>query len=117
MDLIDEAASRLKIELDSMPTEIDQLDRQVMQLEMERQALNKEKDAASKERLEKVERDMADLKEKGDHLKAQWFNEKEVIDGTRLIQEEMEAARNELEQAQRSGNLGRGKRNPIWDFA
>ncbi|MCF6314086.1 MAG: ATP-dependent chaperone ClpB [Verrucomicrobiales bacterium] len=107
VDLIDEAASRLKIELDSMPTEIDQLDRQVMQLEMERQALKKEKDDASKERLEKVERDMADLKEKGDHLKAQWHNEKEVIDGTRLIQEQMEAARNELEQAQRNGDLGR----------
>ncbi|MFK5921222.1 MAG: ATP-dependent chaperone ClpB [Verrucomicrobiota bacterium] len=107
VDLIDEAASRLKIELDSMPTEIDQLDRQVMQLEMERQALKKEKDAASKERLEKVERDMADLKEKGDHLKAQWQNEKGVIDEARLIQEEMEAARNELEQAQRGGDLGR----------
>lgn len=107
VDLIDEAASRLKIELDSMPTEIDQLDRQVMQLEMERQALKKEKDAASKERLEKVERDMADLKEKGDHLKAQWQNEKSVIDEARHIQEEMEAARNELEQAQRGGDLGR----------
>ena len=107
VDLIDEAASRLKIELDSMPTEIDQLDRQLMQLEMERQALKKEKDTASKERLEKVERDMADLQEKVDHLKAQWQNEKTVIDGTRLIQEEMEAARNELEQAQRTGDLGR----------
>lgn len=107
VDLIDEAASRLKIELDSMPTEIDQLDRQVMQLEMERQALKKEKDAASKERLEKVERDMADLKEKGDHLKAQWQNEKNVIDETRHLQEEMDAARNELEIAQRDGDLGR----------
>jgi ATP-dependent Clp protease ATP-binding subunit ClpB len=107
VDLIDEAASRLKIELDSMPTEIDQLDRQVMQLEMERQALAKEKDAASKERLEKVERDMADLKEKGDHLRVQWQNEKNVIDETRRLQEEMEAARNELEKAQRDGDLGR----------
>ena len=72
VDLIDEAASRLKIELDSMPTEIDQLERQIMQLEMEKQALKKERDAASKERLAKLEKELADLKEQSDRLKAQW---------------------------------------------
>ncbi len=107
VDLIDEAASRLKIELDSMPTEIDQLERQIMQLEMERQALAKEKDAASKERLGRVEQEMADLKEQSSGLKAQWQNEKGVIDESRAIQGEIEALRTELERAQREGDLGR----------
>jgi len=107
VDLIDEAASRLKIELDSLPTEIDQLERQSMQLEMERQALEKEKDDASKDRLEKVEKEIADLNEKADGLKAQWHNEKSVIDQTNVVQEELEQLKLELEQAQREGNLGR----------
>ncbi|MCB1065438.1 MAG: AAA family ATPase, partial [Verrucomicrobiae bacterium] len=106
VDLIDEAASRLKIELDSLPTEIDQLDRQAMQLEMERQALAKEKDDASKERLEKVEKEMADIKEEADSLRAHWLNEKSVIDAANRVQEETEAAKQELEKAQREGNLG-----------
>ncbi len=107
VDLIDEAASRLKIELDSLPTEIDQLDRQAMQLEMERQALAKEKDAASKERLEKVEKEIADIKEEADALRARWLNEKAVIDEANAVQEEIEAAKTELERAQREGDLGR----------
>ena len=107
VDLIDEAASRLKIELDSLPTEIDQLERQGMQLEMERQALQKEKDDASKDRLKKVEKEIADLKEQADALKAQWQNEKTVIDQANVVQEELEQFRTELEQAQREGNLGR----------
>ena len=107
VDLIDEAASRLKIELDSLPTEIDQLERQSMQLEMERQALEKEKDDASQDRLEKVEKEIADLNEKADGLKAQWQNEKSVIDQTNVVQEELEQLKLELEQAQREGNLGR----------
>lgn len=107
VDLIDEAASRLKIELDSLPTELDQLERQSMQLEMERQALAKEKDDASKERLEKVEREMADLKEKSDALRAQWQNEKSVIDRSNAVQEEIEQLKTELERSQREGNLGR----------
>ena len=107
VDLIDEAASRLKIELDSLPTEIDQLERQGMQLEMERQALQKEKDDASKDRLKKVEKEIADLKEQADALKAQWKNEKSVIDQANVVQEELEQLRTELEQAQREGNLGR----------
>ena len=107
VDLVDEAASRLKIELDSMPTEIDQLERQGMQLEMERQALAKEKDDASKERLEKVEKEIADLREQSDQLKAQWQNEKSVIDDARLLQEGIETTKMELERAQREGDLGR----------
>ncbi|HET6409049.1 MAG TPA: ATP-dependent chaperone ClpB, partial [Chthoniobacteraceae bacterium] len=107
VDLVDEAASRLKIELDSMPTEIDQIEREIMQLEMERQALKKEKDSASKDRLEKIEKDLADLKEKSGQLKAQWHSEKAVIDEQRKLQEQLEKLRIELEQAQRRGELGR----------
>jgi len=107
VDLIDEAASRLKIELDSLPTEIDQLERQITQLEMERQALSKEKDDASRERLESVEKEIADLKEKSDALRAQWQNEKSHIDRASQVQEEMEQLKTELEQCQREGNLGR----------
>lgn len=107
VDLIDEAASRMKIELDSMPTEIDQIERQVMQLEMERQALAKETDRNSKERLAKVEREMANLKEESSGLMARWRNEKELIDSVRAVQERLEGLRTEIEQAQRIGNLTR----------
>jgi len=106
VDLMDEAASRLKIELDSMPTEIDELERQIMQLEMERQALKKEKDAASLERLGRIERDLADLREKSAQLKAQWQNEKGEIEKSRKLQEQLDALRTALEQAQRRGELG-----------
>lgn len=107
VDLMDEAASRLKIELDSMPTEIDQIERQVMQLEMERQALAKETDAASQSRLEKVENEMANLKEESSGLMARWRNEKEVIDAVRELQERLDGFKTEVEQAQRIGNLTR----------
>ncbi len=107
VDLVDEAASRLKIELDSMPTEIDQLERQGMQLEMERQALSKEKDPASKERLERVERELAEVNEKAQQLRTQWQNEKGVIGEVRKVQEEIEQRKTELEQSQRMGDLGR----------
>ncbi len=107
VDLMDEAASRLKIELDSLPTEIDQIERQVMQLEMERQALAKESDEASKQRLANVEKEMANIREEGDQLKAQWQNEKGVIDESRQLQEQIENLKTELEQAQRLGDLGR----------
>ncbi len=107
VDLVDEAASRLKIELDSVPTEIDQLERQGMQLEMERQALSKESDQASKDRLAKVEQELANVKEQAGQLRAQWQNEKGVIDEVRQVQEELEQRRQELEQAQRVGDLGR----------
>jgi ATP-dependent Clp protease ATP-binding subunit ClpB len=107
VDLVDEAASRLKIELDSMPTEIDVIEREVMQREMERQALKKEKDAASKERLKKLERELAELKEKSSALKAEWQKEKSVIDQQRKIKEELDQARTELERAQRRGELAK----------
>jgi ATP-dependent Clp protease ATP-binding subunit ClpB len=107
VDLMDEAAARLKIELDSMPTEIDQIERQVMQLEMERQALAKEKDPASAKRLDKVNEEMANLKERSSGLMAQWRNEKEIIDEVRKYQERIESLRNEAEQAKRIGDLTR----------
>ncbi len=107
IDLVDEAASRIKIELDSMPTEIDVIERDIMQLEMERQALKKEKDAASKARLEKLEREIADQKEKSSALKAQWLKEKESVDAGRKVKEEIDRLRTELEQAQRRGDFGR----------
>ena len=107
IDLVDEAASRLKIELDSLPTELDQLERGLMQLEMERQALAKEKDDASKERLKKVETEIQEQKSQRDQLKARWMNEKAVIQEAGKFQEQVEQARLELEQAQRSGDLAR----------
>ena len=107
IDLVDEAASRIKIELDSMPTEIDVVERQIMQDEMERQALKKESDPASKERLAKLEKEMADLKEKSAALKAQWMKEKEGVDASRKVKEHIDKLRTELEQAQRRGDFGR----------
>ncbi len=107
IDLVDEAASRIKIELDSMPTEIDVIERQVMQSEMERQALKKEKDAASKARLEKLDKEIADLKENSSALKAQWMKEKESVDAGRKVKEEIDRLRTEQEQAQRRGDFGR----------
>src|SRR5213075_1041391 len=107
IDLVDEAASRLKIELDSMPTEIDVIEREVMQREMERQALKKEKDAASKERLKSLEKELAELKEKSSALKAEWQKEKSVIDEQRKFKEELDQARTELERTQRRGELAK----------
>jgi ATP-dependent Clp protease ATP-binding subunit ClpB len=107
VDLMDEAASRLKMEIDSMPTEIDQVERAIMQGEMERQALKKEKDTASKDRLAKLEKELADLKEKSSALKAQWQKEKVILGGSRKAKEELERARTELEQAQRRGDLAK----------
>ncbi len=107
IDLVDEAASRIKIELDSMPTELDVIDREIMQDEMERQVLKKEKDAASKARLDKLEREIADLKEKSSALKAQWMKEKESVQAGRKVKEEIDRLRTELEQAQRGGDFAR----------
>jgi ATP-dependent Clp protease ATP-binding subunit ClpB len=107
IDLVDEAASRIKIELDSMPTEIDVIEREIMQHEMERQVLKKETDAASKARLEKLEKEIADLKEKSSALKAQWMKEKESVQAGRKVKEEIDRLRTELEQAQRRGDFGR----------
>jgi ATP-dependent Clp protease ATP-binding subunit ClpB len=107
IDLIDEAASKLRIEIDSMPTEIDEVQRRMMQLEIEREALRKETDQASMERLDKLERELADLREQADGMKAHWQNEKEAIGGIRQIKERMEAAKAEMQSAERSGDLGR----------
>ena len=107
IDLVDEAASRLKIELDSMPTEIDVIEREIMQHEMERQALKKEKDPASKERLKKLEKELAGLKEKSSALKAEWQKEKAVLEEQRKWKEELEKLRTELERAQRRGELAK----------
>src|SRR2546421_803974 len=105
IDLIDEAASRLRMELDSMPTEIDQLERQIMQLEIEQSALKKEKDEASRERLKKLEKDLANLKEQSKKLKAQWQNEKAAINAVSIVNSQIEQAKLELEQAQRRNDL------------
>jgi len=107
IDLVDEASSRLKIELDSMPTEIDVLERGIVQGEMERQVLKKESDPASRERLARIEKEIADLKEQSAGLKAQWQNEKVAVDRSRRLKAEVEALRTELEQAQRRGDYGR----------
>ncbi|MDH4469442.1 MAG: ATP-dependent chaperone ClpB [Verrucomicrobiae bacterium] len=107
VDLIDEAASRLKMELESMPTEIDQNEREMMMLEMERQALRKEKDAASKERLEKLEKELAEVKEKTMTLKTRWLQEKEEIGKSQKFNEEIESLKNELATAQRSGDFAK----------
>jgi ATP-dependent Clp protease ATP-binding subunit ClpB len=105
IDLVDEAASRIKMELDSKPTELDQLERQILQLEIERTSLAKEKDAASKERLKLIDRETANLKDKSKALTAQWQNEKAAVNAVSVVQTQLEQAKLELEQAQRRGDL------------
>ncbi len=107
IDLIDEAASRLRIEIDSMPTEIDEVERRIMQLEIEKQALKKERDKASKERLEKLEKELAGLKGQSSQMKAKWQLEKESIKHVREIKEQIERARTEEQRAERAGDLNR----------
>jgi len=102
IDLVDEAASRLRMEIDSKPAELDEVDRQIMQLEIEREALKKEKDKASKARLKKLEQELADLKEQSTNLAARWQAEKEAIQRIRTIKEQMDAVNVEIEQAQRA---------------
>jgi len=107
IDLMDEAASRLRIEIDSMPTEIDEIERAIVQLEIERQALTKEHDKASKERLGKVERDIADLREKTAGMKVHWQQEKENISKIRQMKERLEKIRFDAERATKEGNLAK----------
>jgi ATP-dependent Clp protease ATP-binding subunit ClpB len=107
IDLIDEAASRLRIEIDSMPVEIDEVERRIKQLEIERAALRKETDPASKERLEKLEEELANLQERSSGMKAHWQREKERIDRIRKLKSEIEAARMDAERAERDGELER----------
>ena len=107
VDLVDESASRLKMELDSKPTELDRLDRQILQYQIERTSLAKEKDEASRERLQKLDAELANLKEKSGALSAQWQNEKAAIHAVSLIQSQLEQARQELDQARRKGDLNK----------
>jgi len=107
IDLVDEAASRIKMELDSKPTELDQLDRQILQLEIERTSLAKEKDAASKERLKIIDKAVANLKDKSKALTAQWQNEKTAVNAVSIVQQQLEQAKIELEKAQRAGDLSK----------
>jgi ATP-dependent Clp protease ATP-binding subunit ClpB len=105
IDLIDEAAARLRTEIDSKPQALDEVDRQILQLEIERQALQKEKDKASKERLDHLEKDLADLRERANQLHARWGNEKQAISSIQLTKEKIEATRLDIERAEREANL------------
>ena len=105
IDLVDEAASRLKMEIESQPTELDQVERKMLQLQIEKQSLSKEDDQASKERLAKLEKELAEITAKRDAMKLQWQNEKENIDKSRKLKEELEQARFEEEKFTREGNL------------
>jgi ATP-dependent Clp protease ATP-binding subunit ClpB len=107
IDLVDEAASRLRMEMDSMPAELDEIERRRMQLEIEREALRKEKDDASKARLTALERGLADLRERGDAMKSQWEREKEIVQAIRATREEMERLGPEIEAAERAADYAR----------
>jgi ATP-dependent Clp protease ATP-binding subunit ClpB len=107
IDLIDEAASRLKMEIDSVPTEIDEVERRIQQLEIERQALSKERDKASKDRLNAIESELAELQEEASEMKARWQTEKGAIDAIREANAELEEANRELERAERDADLER----------
>ena len=107
IDLIDEAASRLRIEIDSLPQEIDQVEREIMQLEIERQALQREEDERSKTRLREIEQRIADLKEKSSGMKAKWQSEKEHIERMRKLKAELEQLKLHLDQARNAGDLAR----------
>ena len=107
IDLIDEAAAKLRTEIDSMPADLDALQRRIMQLEIEREALRKENDAASKQRLERIEKELADLREEADSLKARWQAEKAQLDRVRALKEQIDAVRREIELAERQYDLNR----------
>ncbi|RPJ51302.1 MAG: ATP-dependent chaperone ClpB [Chloroflexi bacterium] len=110
IDLIDEAAARLRTEIDSKPQVLDEVDRQVMQLEIERQALQKEKDKASQERLQKLERELANLRERAAELSTRWQTEKEAIAGLREVKEKIDQTQTEVEGAERASNLEQAAR-------
>jgi ATP-dependent Clp protease ATP-binding subunit ClpB len=107
IDLVDEAASKLRMEIDSMPVELDEVQRRIMQLEIEREALRKEKDKASVERLGKLEKELADLKEEQARLSAHWKQEKEAIQESAKLQEQLEGVRQDVERAQRAGDYAK----------
>ena len=107
IDLMDEAGSRLRMQVDSKPEELDELDRRLVQLKIEREALRKEDDAASRERLSKLEQELAGLEEKSDVLTRKWKAEKDELNQTQKLKEQLDQARNEVEVAQRKGDLAR----------
>ena len=107
IDLMDEAAAKLRTEMESMPEELEQLERRLMQFEIEREALKKEKDQASKDRLATLEKQLAEVRHQRDTLKAQWDGEKGSLGDIQTLREAIEFARNEMEKAQRKGDLGR----------
>ncbi|RCW83975.1 ATP-dependent chaperone ClpB [Paracoccus lutimaris] len=107
IDLVDEAASRLRMEVDSKPEELDALDRQILQMQIEAEALKKEDDAASKDRLEKLEKQLSELQEKSATMTARWQAERDKLEGSRHLKEQLDRARAELDQAKREGNLAR----------
>ena len=107
VDLVDEAASRLRIEIDSMPVEIDEVERRITQLEIERQALSKEKDKASRERLATLKAELSDLKERSAQMKLHWQKEREIISTIRNLKEKTERVRAEEQNAERIGDLGK----------
>lgn len=107
IDLLDEAASKLRIEIDSMPTEIDEIERKILQLQIEEQALKKEEDKVSKERLRKIEHELAEFKEQSDVLKLKWRNEKTQIEKIKGLKKEIEQTKVNIERAEREGDLGR----------
>lgn len=107
IDLVDEAASRLRMEVDSKPEELDALDRQIMQLQIEAMALEKEDDAASVDRLEKLQKELADLQDRASEMTAKWQAERDKLEGTREVKEQLDRARAELDIAKREGNLAK----------
>ncbi len=107
IDLIDECASKLRIEIDSMPVEIDEIQRKILQMEIEKEALKKETDKASKERRKRLERDIANMKEEMEAMKAHWQNEKDLIQSIRKIKEELEQTGIEAQKAERAGDLAK----------
>ena len=107
IDLVDESASKLRMEIDSLPVELDEVQRRIMQLEIEREALRKEVDKASQERLAKLEKELADLKEQQSQLRAHWEQEKEAIQRARKLKEELEQVKLEVERAQRAGDYAK----------
>ncbi len=110
IDLIDEAASRLRMEIDSKPAELDEIDRKIMQLEIEREALKKEKDEASKERLKRLEKELAELREESNRMKAHWQLEREAIQAIRQQKERIEQTKLEIERAERRADLEQAAR-------
>ncbi len=107
IDLMDEAGSRLRMQVDSKPEELDELDRRIIQLKIEREALKKENDQASKDRLSRLQKELADLEERSGALSQRWRDEKDKLSSAQKVKEELDTARIELEQAQRKGDLGR----------